>query len=367
MITKVRIDNTRIERIMILGSIGIGNLLMFSPALDCIRKQFSDADITMIILKPGFRQLYECDPRIDDIYLIDAGKDTGKKRQLEILNEVRRKKFDLTVTTFPSNRKEYNLIPFWSGARYRISNRYDSKFFKSLSFLQNFRVPMRHDLHDLDQNLNMALILGANPDSADKQMKFYTSEQDRLDADNFLKNNNINGKRELFGIHPGSSVERGMDFKQWEVEKFGRLGDRLADNFNARMLIFGGPDEEELKDRVKSNTGHDAVVVNGISLRASAELIGKCRFFVSNDSGLMHIAVAKNVRTFAMFGPSDPLRTAPYGEKHTVIRKGLECSPCWNINNVGLGYVPCIYKSNICIQQITVEDVYSAITEKIKT
>ena len=53
------------------------------------------------------------------------------------------------------------------------------------------------------------------------------------------------------------------------------------------------------------------------------------RFVVTNDSGPMHIAAALNVPVFAIFGPTNPLRTGPYGKPHVVIRRGLECSPCY--------------------------------------
>jgi ADP-heptose:LPS heptosyltransferase len=57
-------------------------------------------------------------------------------------------------------------------------------------------------------------------------------------------------------------------------------------------------------------------------------LIERCRFFVTNDSGLMHIAAALNVPMVAIFGSTDPVATGPRSRKARVIRHPMECSPC---------------------------------------
>jgi len=132
-----------------------------------------------------------------------------------------------------------------------------------------------------------------------------------------------------------------------------------------RVLIFGGPDEEPLKQALAGHVGAAALVVDCMPLKTTAALLQRCRCFLTNDSGLMHVAVAMGVQTFALFGPSDPGRTRPWGERHTVLSKGMACSPCWSIRNLGVGRVPCIYDKNKCMLELTGEHAADQILQHL--
>ena len=106
--------------------------------------------------------------------------------------------------------------------------------------------------------------------------------------------------------------------------------------------------------------------VHGLDLLSTAALVGRCALFITNDSGLMHVAVAMGVRTIAIFGPTDPGRTAPYGKDDVVIRTGIDCSPCWSIHNLGVGNVNCIHPENRCLTELPVEHVKKAVELQLK-
>ena len=69
----------------------------------------------------------------------------------------------------------------------------------------------------------------------------------------------------------------------------------------------------------------------------------------------MHIAAAMRTPVVALFGPTDPSRTGPYGEGHVVIRKDISCSPCL--------LKKCDSKK--CMKEITVEEVFLAVKDKM--
>ena len=354
------IDKNKIERIMILGAVGIGNLLLFSPALKAVRREFPNARITLIVLGDSFKYLYEDSDEVDEIMVVEQKKYPQVTDKIRLILQLRKKKFNLSITTFPSNRFEYNLLPFLSGAKYRIAHKYPLKYLRSLSFLQNFKVEVDMNVHDLEQNLN--LLKPLDIDSViEKKIFFKISNDNRKKALEVLHERGLNDNKTILGFHPGSSVERGMYFKRWEAEKFAELGKRLIEKFGLNILIFGGQEENTIKEDIQCLIGDGSFVVSELSLKDTAALIEKCRLFVSNDSGLMHIAVAVDVKTIAIFGPSDPLRTAPYGNEHVIIRKKVECSPCWSIKNLGVGKVKCRYNQNICMEKIEVDEVFDAV------
>jgi len=349
-----------IKSILIIGSIGIGNLLLFSSALKLLRKGFPGSKISIVVLKSSFKELYENDDNVDEIIIIPTERKVGLLERLKIIKTIRAVKPDLCITTFPANRMEYNLLAFLSGAKTRIAHRYNLKYLRTLSFLQNNLVKVEVGLHDLEQNLNLLKPLGMGYDNNDKFLFMPLSGSDRNFAEAFLKEKEVKKEDIVIGFHPGSSFERGMFLKRWEEEKFARLGDKLTKDFQAKIVLFGGKEEEQIKINIQKSMMYSAINVTNVSLGQAAALLGRCTLFITNDSGLMHIAVSQGVKTIALFGPTDQTRTAPYGESHVVIRRGLECSPCWSIHNLGVGNVNCIHEENICMRHITVDEVYQA-------
>jgi heptosyltransferase-2 len=84
------------------------------------------------------------------------------------------------------------------------------------------------------------------------------------------------------------------------------------------------------------------------TLREAIYLISQCRLFISNDSGLMHIAGALNIPTIALFGSTNPVTTAPAGNKSIIVRREVSCSPCLKET------CPTDFR---CMKLISVEDV----------
>ena len=87
------------------------------------------------------------------------------------------------------------------------------------------------------------------------------------------------------------------------------------------------------------------------TLREAIYLISQCRLFISNDSGLMHIAGALNIPTIALFGSTNPATTSPAGNKSTIVRREVSCSPCLKEK------CPTDFR---CMKLISVEDVFTA-------
>jgi heptosyltransferase-2 len=102
------------------------------------------------------------------------------------------------------------------------------------------------------------------------------------------------------------------------------------------------------------------VIVEQMDIRTTAALIGKCSLFLSNDSGLMHVAAAAGVRTIGIFGPTDHVRTAPRGRGNLVVRRGISCSPCFSIRKVGQK-IRCIHEKRICLTDLLPENVMDEI------
>jgi heptosyltransferase-2 len=93
------------------------------------------------------------------------------------------------------------------------------------------------------------------------------------------------------------------------------------------------------------------------TLREAIYLISQCRLFLSNDSGLMHIAGALNIPTIALFGSTNPVTTAPAGNQSVIVRREVSCSPCLKET------CPTDFR---CMKLISVEDVLTAAQKLLK-
>jgi heptosyltransferase-2 len=85
------------------------------------------------------------------------------------------------------------------------------------------------------------------------------------------------------------------------------------------------------------------------------ELIGvisRCRLFLTNDSGPMHLAAAQGIPVVAVFGPTDWRETAPVGTLHEIVREGVECAPC-KLRECHIDHV--------CMKKVTVDRVFDAV------
>ncbi len=134
--------------------------------------------------------------------------------------------------------------------------------------------------------------------------------------------------RPRVGLFPGA--EFGPS-KRWPLERFAELSRALRRQLPAsRQLIVAGPKEVWLAVRLHEETGKlHPVVGPDLDLGQLATALSQLDVLVTNDSGPMHLAAALGVPCVALFGPTDPRRTAPLGPAHRVLYTDRWCSPCF--------------------------------------
>ncbi len=145
--------------------------------------------------------------------------------------------------------------------------------------------------------------------------------------------------------------------KRWPLRNFIELGQRLARQRRARLIVTGSREEAPLAQRVAKEIGSRAVSVAGeTGLEDLMRVLAHSRLVVCNDSGTMHLAAALGCRVLAIFGSSDPKWTAPLGKKAKVLRRAYDCSPCYRRK---------CDRRYVCLTSISVDDVMDAIGEML--
>ena len=118
--------------------------------------------------------------------------------------------------------------------------------------------------------------------------------------------------------------------KRWPAQHFAELVRALAGKFPAaRFAILGGKDDQPLGATISQAAPERCLNLCGAtSLPEMIEWVRRCDLLVTNDTGPMHVAAALGKPLVALFGPTEPRRTGPYGQLENVLRLDLPCSPC---------------------------------------
>jgi ADP-heptose:LPS heptosyltransferase len=345
------------EKIIVTPLIGMGDTLMTTPALRLIKTYHPDWHITYSTISTSNYELLKGNPYIDDLQyypLKAAGFFNGP---WYIFNHFFGK-YSISLTFYPSNRASYNLFAFLTGAPRRIGHTYAHRNASQLNWLKNKTVREDPGKHCVEQNAALLSFLGISCDQ-DKipPMEIFLTREEKEKMREFYKNIS---RKTVIGIHAGTSTFKNQDKRRWPKECFCELINRFP---GRHFILFGTKEEEDVNQFIQSNVSKReyVTIIDGKPLREVMAIIGNCNGFVSNDSGLMHIAAAMKVPTLALLGPTNPAFIHPWKVPYALARSGIECSPCFFYSPKPL---TCVRNINYkCMQDITVDMVEKGLTD----
>ncbi len=346
------------NRILIIALSGIGDALMFTPVIRLLKKFNPGLEIDALVMFRGAQTILEQNSLVNKVFFFDFINE-GIFKSLKFVFSLR-KKYDASINAYPSNRREYNIINFLIGAKKRATIKYLRKDFVNLGFLNNVRVTENDSLHNVQENLKLCEKLFNQKYNEQPDLEFQLTKDDISYNETYLKNKNISGNDIVIGFHPGSATLKNQIKRRWEPEKFAELGKRLIKNYDAKILIFGGPEEDELKKNINSMIdSNNSIVVNTDNLAQSAAIIKRCNLFITNDSSLMHVASAMKANIIALLGPTNPNYIYPWKTNHKIVRLTLDCSPCFIYSPRPL----ICFRNDVkfkCMKELTEDMVYNA-------
>ena len=336
---------------------------MFTPALTLLRKALPDAQIDALVMFKGVKDMYERNPKINNVYYFDFMKE-GPAQSFRFILGLR-KKYDASVNVYPSNRKEYNIINFLIGAKKRAGVKYLRANGKELGFLNNVGIIENDSLHNVQENIRLVEKLLNKKFDEEPELDFPLNNEDLKAADNYIDNLELTGNDLVIGFHPGSATLKNHINRRWEPEKFIELGVKIIQKLNAKIFIFGGPEEDELKRRITDGINlPGAYKIETKNLSGSAAIIRRCNVFVSNDSSLMHVAAAMQRKVVAIIGPTNTDYIHPWKTEYKIVSLHLDCSPCFIYSPRPL----ICFRDDVkykCIKELDVDMVYEEVKKFI--
>jgi len=340
MLEGKKLPRTGLHKILVRGTNWIGDAVMTLPALVSVRQAYPEAHLA-VLAKPPVTDIYRMFSAANEIIPYDQQFDTPLG-VFRLAHALRKRRFDAAILL--QNAIEAAIMSFAAGIPVRAGYNSDGR-----GLLLTHAVRRTEDIlqvHQIDYYLEMVKALGS-PD-VDRAMHLETSISPAR-AKEVLQQYLPGENRPLIGIAPGATYGPA---KRWLADRFAAAGDRLSGNLDAQVLLFGGKSDWETAEQVRLSARTEMINLAGLTnLQETIYLISQCRLFISNDSGLMHVAGAMNIPTVAIFGSTNPVTTAPAGEKTILVRKPAECSPCLKKT------CPADFH---CMTMITVDDVVAA-------
>ncbi|MGB5684405.1 MAG: lipopolysaccharide heptosyltransferase II, partial [Candidatus Electrothrix sp.] len=277
------------------------------------------------------------------------GKHGGLRGKLLLAAELRQQNYDLTILL--QNAFEAALITFLAQIPVRGGYTTDGRGLLLTHLVRKHQdIKTKHQVHYYQEMLE-----GLGLQRSENSLELFLDPAAEQEADALIKEAlALQGEQAndipIIGLNPGAAYGPA---KCWPVAKYAELAGRLADKTGGLIVIFGTAADQEAAAEISAAAGERVLDLTGKTTLAQAlACIARCSVFVTNDSGLMHVAAALNTPLVAVFGSTDHIATGPYSEQATVVRRPVECSPCMKTR--------CPKGHFQCMEGITVEEVEQA-------
>lgn len=322
-------------KIIIRSPNWIGDAVLCLSSIDYIKEKMPQTYIT-ILAKNWVKEIFLNHPAVDEIISLDKPKTI-------LIKEIKNRNFDTGILF--TNSFSSAFLFFITGIKKRVGYKTD---LRSLFLTGGLPLPENLEkMHQRDYYLEIAK-KAAGGNWISKNPAIYLANEEIERADSILKNFDISQNTKIVGIFPGASYGPA---KMWGIEKFKLLAEKIIENKNIKVLVFGGNKEKELGEIMQNKTSGIINLCGKTTARELMALIKRCSVFITNDTGPMHIASALDVPVIAIFGPTNPDRTSPLGPS-VIIKKEVNCAPC--------KHRVCPLKKHECMEKISVGEVFEA-------
>ena len=327
------------ERILVIKLDHLGDVLLATPVFSNLRRAYPNAELHALT-GAWSRVVLEKHPDVNKVIEYNSpafcrtGQPTSFKGTFQLYCELRRQKYDLMVEL----RGDWRTVWFAFG---RLTPKRLSR--AALQIANRLGFAQFSGTHETTRNLDVLKQAGI-PTPVQTAI-FSVTAEDKKWASDFLATYRIERQRPLIAIHPGSPIP----LKRWLLDRYAELADWLIAQKRAQILFVGVEDEIPIITEIQALMRGESINVAGrTTLAQLASILHTCNVFIGNDSGPMHLAAAVGTQTIGLYGPGDPTRFGPAGEKCQTIRRRSDC-PC-----VG---TTCRFGKAGCMSEIQVTDV----------
>lgn len=333
-----------VNKILVFRLSSIGDIVLTTALLRCLRNTFPDAQIDFVV-KKQFADILRCVPFVSNVIELDSKK--GFSELLAIRNHLKNEQYDVALDIHKNWRSLFvcNTIGakqvFWFNKH--VFRRWVLTTFHKDIYKEVRPVYLRF--------IDAAKQIGVAPDG--KYTELFVPEQLGKSMKDIFAQANISFEKRIIALCPGASFSN----KQWQVEKFQQLAKRVVLDFDAQVILLGGKKESEMCETIANESG--AVSFAGkFDLSQSIAALSMVSLTVANDTGMLHVSEALGVPVVGIYGPTArQFGYFPILPQSKVAQvDNLPCRPC---TKMGMNHCP--KKHFSCMNDISVEMVLALI------
>lgn len=342
----------------------LGDTVIALPSLWAIRKTFPNAHITLLSNRYSVAGRISPDHVVPARGLIDDYLDYPSNDSwgdafgmLRLWLSLRTHCFDTLIYLAPRLRRPRHIqrdLLFFQLAG--IRNVIGHKGFEPLPTRRNGEpLPfVEHEVDHLLRRLSLSEIPVPAPEEVNVDLALTEAEHDAARKWMHTHLPEQFSFSRFVGFAPGSK----WPSKVWPEDRFVELGRRLIEERDIYPIVFGGPEDRPLAQRLITLWGRGANAAGEFPVRQAAAALATCKLYVGNDTGTMHLAAAVGTRCVVTMSALDwPGRWNPYGSGHTVFRRQVPCGGCL--------LEVCTTEGLRCLKEISVAEVVEACLETL--
>ena len=320
-----------LQKILIIKMSAVGDVIMSLPALAVLRRSFPGAEIDWLVESPA-APLLQGHPHLNRV-LVSPRRQLAKLVKSGRLIRARR--------LFSSFKKElrsvnYDVVLDLQGllksgimvrlARGRRKVGFDLTREKSYKFLNEKMPAYDPDRHAVLRYLDAVMYLGAKKPSRWPDRYYSPPAEDVGEAEELLAKK-VHGP--FVVLNPGAKWVT----KRWPLHHWIDLAEKVLRNTELEIVVTGGADDDDWGRAIERAVPEISVNFCGLtSLPALAHILSRAEAMVTGDTGPMHLAAAVGAGGLALFGPTRPWRTGPFGGHFEILRPEIKCLGCLKKN-----------------------------------
>ena len=363
-------DLSGVRSVLVVRLDEIGDVVMTAPFLRELRRNLKKAWITLVVNPAVFNLVKSC-PYVNEVLIYDGRADGrfgllrrhGRALRLAYRHLLRRR-FALAIAPrWDADHYNAAMVAYLGGAAQRVG--YPDRpiagkkgVSAGLDILYTQVIDGDGVKHEVERNLDVILALGGKIEKTG--LELWHRGGDAVYADLKMRDGEVEPDDLVVALCPSGGNSA---LKKWPIERFIELGRWLQTEYDARIVLVGGPRDQSLGGAIQLALGRSVInTIGTTSLTQTGAVLKKCSLYVGCDTGPMHLAAASGTPVVALFGSSCHHRFGPWGSGHRIVSSTLPCSPCLghdHIDRCG----KCSHDWPLCMSGIAVEQVKAAVAE----
>lgn len=331
---------------------GIGDEILFLPAIKSVKKTYPDSEITLVT-EPRSKSIKDLTSLIDSIIQCDIKSKSRIFEVLKLILELRKGRFDMIISSGASPL--VSVILFLSGIKERYG--YDAGLLSRILLTKAIKLNKKQYAGNMYHDLVSGICdFEAELPEIEIDKSYHTNPHQQPESIE------IKTDKKIVLIHPGSSKLSKEKNIIKSYNNWAELIKRIQDSDKYTILLVGGPDDKEVIEEITKEIS-DKNLINLFgktkNIQQLVKLIKKADVSICIDSAPMHIAVGLGKKTLGIFGPTDEKKLIPENDLFVPITNNIECRPClWDKRSECCDNVKCL--------EIPVETVFEAIEKALQ-